>query len=107
MRDLATLRAFAIQTGPDGGAYLLPFKGRKIRCIASNGMGWDHVSASLTTRCPNWFEMEFVKRTFFEDWEWAMQLHAPPTAHINIHPNVLHLWRSQTQAIPIPPDYMV
>lgn len=100
--DLRCLKAYE-----DGGAFELPHKGRTLRIIASFGDGWDHVSVSLEDRCPTWEEMEFVKRTFFRNTETAMQLHVPPTDHINIHPCVLHLWRPQRVKIPKPPKEFV
>jgi hypothetical protein len=51
--------------------------------------------------------MEYVKRAFFKDDETAMQLHVPPTQHINNHPYVLHLWRPVKVAIPMPPKEAV
>jgi len=66
-------------------------------------LGWDHVSVSRTSRCPNWPEMEFVKRKFFEDNETAMQLHVAIADHINMHPYTLHLWRPHNAEIPMPP----
>lgn len=68
---------------------------------------WDHVSVSRSSRCPNWPEMEFVKRKFFEDHETAMQLHVPIDQHINAHPRCLHLFRPQHVEIPRPPGWMV
>jgi hypothetical protein len=85
-----------------------PSSGRFLRCIASSADGWDHVSVSLHNRCPNWTEMEFVKRAFFNDDETAMQLHVPPTDHISCHPNCLHLWRpNDGRDIPRPPPEFV
>lgn len=78
-----------------------------LKVIASSGEGWDHVSVSLPHRCPTWDEMEHVKRLFFRDDETAMQLHVPPTDHINVHPFCLHLWRPQGVEIPRPPGWMV
>jgi hypothetical protein len=78
-----------------------------MRVIASADEGWDHVSVSRANRCPNWQEMEHVKRLFFKDDETAMQLHVPPSDHISVHPNCLHLWRCQSQPIPMPPKWMV
>jgi hypothetical protein len=51
--------------------------------------------------------MEWVKRKFFRDDETAMQLHVAVSDHISIHPHTLHLWRSQTEPIPLPPSIMV
>jgi hypothetical protein len=84
-----------------------PIDGGELRVIASDGDGWDHVSVSRVNRAPNWSEMEFIKRKFFKDGETAMQLHVPVDQHINCHPHCLHLWRSQTQPIPLPPGIMV
>lgn len=78
-----------------------------MRVIASSGEGWDHVSVSRHGRCPNWPEMEFVKRLFFQDDETAMQLHVPPSDHVNCHPYCLHLWRPHHTEIPRPPAMMV
>lgn len=78
-----------------------------MRVIASSEGGWDHVSVSRRNRCPNWTEMEHVKRLFFRDDETAMQLHVPPADHINCHPYCLHLWRPQGIEIPRPPAIMV
>ena len=75
--------------------------------IASNGGDWDHLSVSRKKRCPNWLEMEQVKRLFFKDGETAVQYHVPPSDHINIHPNCLHLWRPQNAEMPRPPSFMV
>ena len=93
-----TCGAFRMKSILDGGEILI---------IASSGAGWDHVSVSRQTRCPNWPEMEQVKRMFFLDNETAMQLHVPPADHINNHPYTLHLWRPQNQEIPRPPGIMV
>lgn len=84
-----------------------PVDKQPMRVIASAGDGWDHVSVSRQTRCPNWQEMEHVKRLFFRDDETAMQLHVPPSDHINNHPFCLHLWRPQNVEIPRPPSFMV
>src|SRR5690606_20343251 len=77
------------------GAFLVPspIDQKPMRVIASANGGWDHVSVSRQHRCPNWPEMEHVKRLFFKDDETAMQLHVPPSDHISHHPHCLHLWR--------------
>lgn len=90
--------AFKVKSCIDGG---------ELRIVASAGMGWDHVSISRANRCPNWPEMEQVKRLFFRDDEVAMQLHVPPAEHISAHPHCLHIWRPQDAEIPMPPSIMV
>lgn len=117
MRNLHLLDVYRIK-GPefwgwDGdetcGAFRLPSPtdGLHLAVIASSGEGWDHVSVSRTTRCPNWPEMEFIKHKFFKDDETAMQLHVPAADHINCHPFCLHLWRPHDGEIPRPPTWMV
>jgi hypothetical protein len=115
MRDLNELNKYRI-TDPstwagDGtcGAFLIPsqLKGRPLRVIASADEVWDHVSVSLEHRIPYWSEMSMIHRMFFKEDEVAMQLHVPVSEHINNHPHVLHLWRSHTQPIPMPPRHMV
>ena len=121
MKDLAILDAFRQRTqrvlqmygsfGDGGnGVFSLPFPRTSVYllCVASNGDGWDHVSVSLSNRCPNWAEMEHVKRAFFKDDETAMQLHVPPSDHVNHHPHCLHLWRpNDGREIPRPPAIFV
>ena len=69
--------------------------------------GFDHVSVSRKGRVPNYSEMKRVKRIFFGPDEWAMELHAPPSRHINVNSNVLHLWRPTEKELPIPPEWLV
>jgi hypothetical protein len=91
------------------GAFIVPspLDGASMRVIASSGEGWDHVSISRRNRCPNWIEMEHVKRLFFHDDETAMQLHVPPSDHRCLHPYALHLWRPLDREIPRPPNELV
>ena len=87
------------------GAFILPspIDRAPIKVIASAADHWDHVSVSRKNRCPNWAEMDFIKRQFFTDDETAMQLHVPVSAHISNHPYCLHLWRPWHPPIPLPP----
>jgi hypothetical protein len=114
MRNLRLLDQYRIQLGgpviydTHVGAFQIPSPGTNgLRVIASAALDWDHVSVSLPNRCPNWTEMEKVKRLFFLDHETAMQLHVPPSDHINFHPYCLHLWRPHFAEIPRPPAEMV
>lgn len=84
-----------------------PIDRKPLMIVASSGNGWDHVSVSRANRCPNWTELEHVRRLFFRDNETVMQLHVPPKDHISLHPNCLHLWRPQQVEIPRPPEWMV
>ena len=65
--------------------------------IASSESGWDHVSASRPNRCPNWPEMDFIKRLFFENDEVCMQLHVASKDHISIHDYTLHIWATPSR----------
>jgi hypothetical protein len=78
------------------GACILKCGSAKLRIIFSDGMGWDHVSVSLATRCPTWEEMCWVKDVFFDDHEVVMQLHPAKSNYVNQHPFCLHLWRPQS-----------
>lgn len=95
------------------GAFIIIYaagpKPIELKVIAASGGGWDHVSASTETRCPNWHEMSYIHRRFFKVTEVAMQLHVPATDHINNHPFTLHLWRphSKMRRIPLPPKHFV
>lgn len=103
------LLAYGERGDATAGVFLVPspIDGGPMRVIASAGDGWDHVSVSRRNRCPNWPEMEHVKRLFFRDEETAMQLHVPPADHVNCHPHCLHLWRPLAGEIPRPPSIMV
>ena len=93
------------------GAFYIPAKTRyqgyqshvNLGIIAAALDGWDHVSVSSNNRTPNWAEMMLVHRIFFEDNETSIQYCMPPTDHININPNVLHLWRPWDFELPKPP----
>jgi len=95
------------------GAFMIPCPGgAMLRVIASGGtdepgMDWEHVSVSLTARCPTWGEMDFIKRIFWRDDETVMQLHVPRNQHVNHHEFCLHMWKPINQSIPLPDPIMV
>ena len=91
----------------NNGAFLVNCGKEVLTVIASDGLGWDHVSVSLRHRCPTWEEMSFVKDLFFRDDEVVFQFHPAKKDHINCHPNCLHLWRPHLQQIPMPPPETV
>lgn len=116
MRNLYTLDAHRLNVGDTTypsdnngddkcGAFQIRSKidGQPLCIIASAYDGWDHVSVSRKTRCPNWDEMEQIKRLFFEDHECAMQLHVPVSEHRCLAPYCLHIWRPHHAVIPMPP----
>jgi len=107
--DKKTIDHFGSAGDEENGAFEVPSPVTKapMFIIASSGMGWDHVSVSLQNRCPNWPEMEHVKRIFFRDDEVAMQLHVPIEDHISFSETCLHLWRPLDIEIPRPPSIFV
>jgi hypothetical protein len=110
-------QSFDTRFGDPFGAFMIPCRGIILACIVSStnykadGMSddyaWEHVSVSCRNRTPNWYEMDFIKDVFWREDETVMQLHVPKSEHRNIHPHVLHLWRSMFLPIPTPPGDMV
>lgn len=94
---------YCIDKGADGGAFKVPFEGRELIVVASDGGGWFHVSVSIPNRCPNWREMCFIKDLFFEPEDCVIQYHPPKSRHINDCNTCLHLWQPQNIEIPLPP----
>jgi hypothetical protein len=80
---------------------------RVVTTIASDGMGFEHVSVSVFDRCPNWLEMCFIKDLFWDEDDCVMQLHVPKSDWVNCHPFTLHLWKPIGMEIPRPLKVMV
>lgn len=94
----------------NNGVFFIPTRPGKppFKVIASDGEGWEHVSASLPDRCPTWDEMCVIKSLFWDDEDCVMQLHPPRSQWISNHPYCLHLWRpTGVHPIPTPPSWMV
>jgi hypothetical protein len=95
------------------GLFMIPFVtdyGNRVTILAvisSDQEGWDHVSVSCQHRTPTWEEMNFIKDLFFTEEECVLQYHPPKEDYINVHNNVLHLWRQQGVTIVLPPKEMV
>lgn len=87
--------------------------GYEIRCMVSNGMGWDHVSVTIAplnknaTRCPTWEEMCWVKDQFWNKDEIVWQYHPAESDYVSDHHFCLHLWKKQGFEIPTPDPMMV
>lgn len=120
MKFSSELERWRLRTGPYGspvgadfGAFFIPGPcGRDLKVIASPGdadenIPWEHVSVSLQNRCPNWPEMDYIKRLFWDDEETVMQLHPPRSTWINNYEYCLHLWRPLGVEIPLPPPIAV
>ncbi len=92
----------------NNGAFMIRSPlGQTLGVVVSDGEGWDHVSVSLPKRCPLWSEMCFIKDLFFEPHEVAIQIHPPKSEYVNHHEFCLHLWRSQTRSVQLPPSIFV
>ena len=89
------------------GAFLIPYESFTMRVLASEGLGWEHVSVSLNNRCPNWKEMCFIKDLFWDEEDVVIQYHPKKSEYVNLYPNCLHLWRPVNQQIPTPPKELV
>lgn len=106
---------FRTKTGDKFGAFKVPSceKGWQLRVICDDGAtnGWEHVSVCAgkenQVRIPNWREMCQVKDICWEEDDVVMQLHPARRKYVNIHPNVLHLWRPVKEEIPTPPLSLV
>jgi hypothetical protein len=112
------------------GVFLVdsPVPGWQLALICDDGtnaevpesLGWEHVSVSARslsgfikdkvarlirarTRIPTWPEMVYVKELCWDPDDCVVQYHPPRSSYVNVHPHVLHLWRSRTQAVPLPP----
>lgn len=87
-------------------------KGMFFDVMASDGMGWEHVSVKLILlkkkkvrlvfRVPNWAEMCRIKEIFWGDDVAVVQYHPAKKDYVNTHPYVLHLWRPTEEKLPNP-----
>ncbi len=91
----------------NNGAFTIPFESFIFHVIASDGMGWEHVSVSLSHRTPNWREMCFIKALFWDGEDVVIQYHPKKSESVNRYENCLHLWRPVGQEIPTPPKELV
>lgn len=91
----------------NNGAFQVPFESATLTVIASDGMGWQHVSVSLPNRCPNWREMSAIKDLFWDAEDCVVQYHPPKSEYVNRCVNCLHLWRPADGKVPRPPMELV
>lgn len=81
--------------------------------IAADGesTGWEHVSVHLKTpdgkRTPDWNLMCKIKQLFWDDEDCVIQFHPPKSQYVNVHPNVLHLWRKAGSNFETPPKDLI
>ena len=107
---------FRIRTGMcasderDGnnGAFDITLRhGQRVSVVASDGLGWEHVSVSRRDRCPTWDEMCQIKALFWGEEDCVVQYHPPRSEYVNNHPHCLHLWRPIGIALPAPDSILV
>lgn len=91
------------------GMFFVTLNGKStpLKCVASDGMGWEHVSVSLPDRCPTWEEMCSIKDLFWDEEDVVIQYHPNKSAYINMHPHCLHLWRPTKTEIPVPDKILI
>ena len=71
MKDLSYLEKYRVlfKDGINGdkhnGMFRFKVKGSPVEVIASDGMGWDHVSVVMFNRIPDWETMCKVNEMFF------------------------------------------
>lgn len=106
------LRSGPIGSDPDignNGAFMIQIQSYELRIIASDGMGWEHVSVSIkgSTRSPSWDMMCKIKDIFWDNEDVVVQYHPPKSEYVNYHPGCLHLWRPIELKMPRPNPVMV
>ena len=99
---------FAGPKGSNNGAFKFKKDGIQFRVVASDGMGWEHVSDSLDRkRTPDWEEMCYVKSLFWGEEDCVVQYHPPKSEYVSYHEYCLHMWKPTEQQLPMPPSIMV
>ena len=93
----------------NNGAFVVPtFDGKKkLFVIASDGMGWEHVSVSSKGRTPTWEEMHYIKGMFWDKEDTVFQFHPPQSQYVDCCKSCLHLWRNPNHKIELPPSTLV
>ena len=91
------------------GMFEAIINGLPIRIIASDGLGWKHVSVSIigSSMTPSWSMMCQVKDLFWEPADWVMQFHPAQSEYVNNHPGCLHLWQPVGKDFPKPESFLV
>ena len=90
------------------GYFFLHINSERIKVIASDGLGWQHVSVSKdgSYKPPNWSIMCQVKDLFWTEDQWVVQFHPAKSEYVNNHPGCLHLWRPTDKEMPTPPSIL-
>lgn len=92
----------------NNGFFIFGCKGYQVKCQASDGLGWEHVSVTIDRkRTPPWEVMCYVKSLFWDEEDTVLQYHPPKSDYVNFHPYCLHLWRPTEMEIPVPAPLLV
>jgi len=102
------------ESAGNNGAFIFSYSGMSVLCVASDILGWEHVSvtaanpgARIPKNPPSWKIMRKVKSLFWDDEDAVMQIHPPKSEYVNFHPACLHLWRPVDGDFPRPPRELV
>lgn len=119
MSDWNALNRARVERGPfasqpsDGfnGAFMFWIDSNRVKVIASDGEGWQHVSVSLHDHPgtpPKWDLMCRIKDLFWEPEDVVVQFHPRQSEYVNNNQGCLHLWRcTDGREFPTPPTIMV
>lgn len=96
----------------NNGAFVIPLEGGTALCIASDGRNWEHVSVHILLEnneaaTPEWEEMCQIKDIFWDKEDVVVQFHPAQTEYVNVHANVLHMWRNTVYRFTTPPKDLV
>lgn len=98
-------------TSSDGfnGMFRFWIDSKCIRCIASDGEGWRHVSVTVEgeSKPPSWSIMCKIKDLFWDNEDWVVQFHPAKSEYVNNHPGCLHLWQPTNADFPKPDSILV
>ncbi len=106
---------YRVRTGLNGsdrsygnnGIFVIKKGELRFHIIASDGLGWEHVSVTINkNRTPTWEEMCWVKDQFWGESDTVVQYHPAKKDHVNNHEYCLHLWRNE-YGFPTPLNIMV
>lgn len=101
---------YRVQPGPgNNGFFIFKRDGKEVRCQASDGMGWEHVSVSIKgKKMPSWNLMCYIKNLFWDGEDTVVQYHPAKKDYVDFHPACLHLWRPTGKVkLPVPNSILV
>jgi hypothetical protein len=61
--------------------------------LERDGKTWVHLSVSHRVRLPTWEELKAVREVFLGTDSVALQVLPPRSEWVNVHPNVMHLFK--------------